>query len=239
MNIENSKIEILKQGQKLKIKFNEPNFNLKIDFLTYSYVKIYASNENESIIKIIDIKSNSYIDNQIMTVPYTGEYNINVKIENGLNYLNIECVKNCSKFYIDDFIYYDEYELKRNENIYIKTISEYLNAINCFDQKMMTFSNKTYPTFFRGHSNHEYQLQSTLDRISKNVNLHHYISLVNQFKNEINAITNESFQLLTENDYELITKVNFNLNQDHDKIKTLDKHFLTFIRHYGFPSPLS
>jgi len=235
-----TKIE-LKKGENLSIKFNEGTINVKLDFTTNSKVKIYTSNKNESVIKIIDIKTNQYKNDIISDNRLEGKFEINLPIKNNLNYLHIECLHGTSNFSIDDFINYPEYEKEITTCKYVRTIAEYLNSTYTINKKLTTMYNKSEPMLYRGHSSVDYKLESTLHRIRKyeqKVELFDYLWFINQFKTNINIVTNENFKSIDHNELKLITKDIFNINEIKiNEIKKVEKDYITFLRHYGFPSP--
>src|SRR3972149_3047061 len=80
-----------------------------------------------------------------------------------------------------------------------------------------------YP-LFRGHSNSEWHLESTLDRIERGMSVSDYDIIIKIIHKHVETCTGKKWDVDTE-----LTIFGF-------KLRALE--FLVYLRHNGFPSPL-
>ncbi len=87
--------------------------------------------------------------------------------------------------------------------------------------------------FYRGHSNTTWNLETTLERAAgQNISVRNYYSIIQRIHPKIETFTNQKWELPNYEDY----------------IKALEGHptrinnppyiYMTYLRHFGFPSPL-
>ncbi len=81
-----------------------------------------------------------------------------------------------------------------------------------------------YP-LFRGVSDSKYHLESTLDRIQKEMSLDHYDKIIKIARRHVETCTGKK--------WELSEKIFF-----EDGLESRDYEFMVYLRHNGFPSPL-
>ena len=94
---------------------------------------------------------------------------------------------------------------------------------------------KSFYVLFRGHTNHEWNLATTLERyMGKNIKVSVYYNLIKESKDEIEAFTGKKW-----NDADNFLKDLESFDPSQKSIATiLPLDYLVYLRHHGFPSPL-
>ncbi len=95
---------------------------------------------------------------------------------------------------------------------------------------------------FRGQSNSNYKLETTLDRYLKNVEGHipirieDYISIVNESRSQIEVFTQQKWDLSSSSQLDFPSMKSPEM-EAYEALFTHEK-YLIYLRHHGFPSPL-
>jgi hypothetical protein len=92
---------------------------------------------------------------------------------------------------------------------------------------------------FRGQSNSDWNLQSTIERnewrgSQNRIDLYNYYSYVYQFKQRVETMLNKKWDIPSPSDYKEF--LNQNKLTIDSEIPGYD--YITFLRHYGFPTPI-
>lgn len=112
----------------------------------------------------------------------------------------------------------------------LKSWEEFEEGLVRINEETISLRKKTgrhvdYP-LFRGHSNSEWSLESTLDRIKKGMELSDYYEIIEIVHKHIETCTGKKWNLNTETPC-----------MCGPKLRGLE--FLAYLRHNGFPSPLT
>ena len=94
---------------------------------------------------------------------------------------------------------------------------------------------KASSILFRGLTNHEWNLETTLERyMGKNIKVSQYYNLINESKNEIETFTGKKW-----NEAAYFSKNLESFDPSQNSIASiLPLDYLVYMRHHGFPSPL-
>jgi len=91
-------------------------------------------------------------------------------------------------------------------------------------EKPQTFTTVSEP-LFRGVSNSEYHLESTLDRIQKEMSFDHYNIIIKIVRKHVETCTGKKWELGEKRFFE-------------KELESRECEFMVYLRHNGFPSPL-
>ncbi|MBI3776743.1 MAG: FRG domain-containing protein [Gammaproteobacteria bacterium] len=110
-----------------------------------------------------------------------------------------------------------------------------LREISKYHNELLKGQERVSKILFRGQSDSEHLLESTLDRFfSKQVSLLEYYNIISEVKPKIETFADRQWAIPTYAEYKEYVK-----NLDAQFFKELEpKEYLAYLRHHGFPSPL-
>lgn len=113
---------------------------------------------------------------------------------------------------------------------------ECLEEIQEETQQLNANPNKTTVTevLYRGQSNHEWHLRSSLERIHRNITLYEYFTILKNIQSKVEEISEKSWPTFANiNNCQLLNIYNFSIELPEDTLG-----YMSFVRQHGFPSPL-
>ncbi len=116
----------------------------------------------------------------------------------------------------------------------VKSVSSWEECEELIRELEHTHNVNANKVIFRGQSNAKWLLETTLERLHKNVKVEKYYRLISRIHHEIEAYNGREWSIPS---YEEIH--NWSMNYDAFTIQRLLAYdYLAHLRHHGFPSPL-